>query len=68
MQGTPDDIKAIATGLPYRDFITCGILVDGLKVKNKTNIKTYRDFIPDCWIYVQDAGVKMGRIQIFNNW
>lgn len=68
MQGIPDDIKAIATGLPYRDFMTCGILVDGLKVKNKTNIKTYKDFIPDCWIYVQDAGVKMGRIQIFNNW
>ena len=26
------------------------------------------DLVPDCWIYVQDAGVKLGRIQIFNNW
>jgi protoporphyrinogen oxidase len=24
--------------------------------------------VPDCWIYVQDPGVKLGRIQIFNNW
>ncbi len=24
--------------------------------------------MPDCWIYVQDAGVKLGRIQVFNNW
>jgi protoporphyrinogen oxidase len=24
--------------------------------------------VPDCWIYVQDTGVKLGRIQIFNNW
>ena len=24
--------------------------------------------MPDCWIYVQDTGVKLGRIQIFNNW
>lgn len=24
--------------------------------------------MPDCWIYVQDTDVKLGRIQIFNNW
>ena len=24
--------------------------------------------MPDCWIYVQDTGVFLGRIQIFNNW
>ena len=24
--------------------------------------------VPDCWIYVQDTSVKLGRIQIFNNW
>lgn len=26
------------------------------------------NIVPDCWIYVQDTGVKLGRIQIFNNW
>ena len=31
-------------------------------------IKTLNDIVPDCWIYVQDTGVKLGRIQIFNNW
>lgn len=64
----PDNIKSDAVGLPYRDFITCGLLVDKLAVKNRTNIKTYNDLVPDCWIYVQDNGVTMGRVQIFNNW
>lgn len=64
----PDNIKADAVGLPYRDFMTCGLLVDKLAVKNKTNINTYNDLVPDCWIYVQDNGVTMGRVQIFNNW
>ena len=26
------------------------------------------NIVPDCWIYVQDTGVKLGRIQVFNNW
>ena len=64
----PKDILEIAKGLPYRDFITIGILVDKLKIKNETNIKTLGDIIPDCWIYVQEPDVKVGRIQIFNNW
>ena len=24
--------------------------------------------MPDCWIYVHDKSVKLGRMQIFNNW
>ena len=61
-------IKNIANGLPYRDFITVGCLVDKLNIKNKTNIKTLGNIPPDCWIYVQDENVKLLRIQIFNNW
>ena len=64
----PKSLQAIAEGLPYRDFVTVGLLVDRLQLKNETNIRTFNDIVPDCWIYVQDAGVKMGRIQIFNNW
>jgi len=64
----PEDILRIATGLPYRDFVTVGLLVDKLALKNQTNIKTLGNIVPDCWIYVQDTGVKLGRIQIFNNW
>lgn len=64
----PKGISAIASGLPYRDFVTVGLLVDKLNLKNETTIPTLGDIVPDCWIYVQDTGVKMGRIQIFNNW
>ena len=64
----PSDIQRIAGGLPYRDFVTVGLLVDKLKVKNETDIKTLGNIVPDCWIYVQDTGVKLGRIQVFNNW
>ena len=64
---TPDAAR-IAAGLPYRDFVTVGLLVDKLALKNETGIPTLGNIVPDCWIYVQDVGVKLGRIQIFNNW
>ena len=64
----PSKIERIAKGLPYRDFVTVGILLKKLNLKNKTKIKTLNNIVPDCWIYVQDTGVKLGRIQIFNNW
>lgn len=65
----PDEaVKKIAMELPYRDFITVGLLVDQLKIKNTSGRKTLADLIPDCWIYVQERDVRLGRIQIFNNW
>lgn len=64
----PNEIMSIAKGLPYRDFITVGLLVKKLNLENKTNIKTLGNIVPDCWIYVQEPDVKLGRIQIFNNW
>lgn len=66
--GCPDNVQKIADNLPYRDFLTVGLLVDRLAVKNETKLKTVGDIIPDCWIYVQDRSVKLGRVQIFNNW
>ena len=68
MNDVPEDIGRIAAGLPYRDFVTVGLLVNKLNLKNETDIKTLGNIVPDCWIYVQDTGVKLGRIQIFNNW
>lgn len=64
----PDTIQRVASGLPYRDFVTVGLLVNKLNLENKTAIPTLGNIVPDCWIYVQDTGVKLGRIQIFNNW
>lgn len=64
----PLKINQIALGLPYRDFSTIGILVPKLEIKNETKIKTMNNIVPDCWIYVQEPDIKMGRIQIFNNW
>lgn len=64
----PSDVRDVAVGLPYRDFVTIGLLVDKLNMKNLTKIKTLNNIVPDCWIYVQDVGVKLGRIQVFNNW
>ncbi len=68
MNDVPDNIAKWADGLPYRDFVTVGLLVDKLNLKNETKIRTLGNIVPDCWIYVQDTGVKLGRIQIFNNW
>ena len=64
----PNDVYETARSLPYRDFITVGLLVKGLKIKNTTKYRTVSGIVPDCWIYVQERDVKMGRIQIFNNW
>ena len=64
----PSEAYRVARELPYRDFITVGLLLDGLKVKNKTKMKTLNGIVPDCWIYVQERDVRLGRIQIFNNW
>ena len=68
MPDVPVDVRTVAEGLPYRDFVTVGLLVNRLNLKNETHLKTLGDIVPDCWIYVQDTNVKLGRIQIFNNW
>lgn len=62
------DVKEIAENLPYRDFMTVGLLVKKFAIKNKSKYKTVGDIIPDCWIYIQERNVKLGRLQIFNNW
>lgn len=68
MNDVPEEVHRIAEGLPYRDYMTLGVLVKGLKLKNLTQIKTIGNIIPDNWVYVQNRDVKMGRFQIYNNW
>jgi len=64
----PFEVAQIAQGLQYRDFITVGLLLNKLKVKNTSKIKTAKNLIPDNWIYIQEKDVKLGRLQVFNNW
>jgi protoporphyrinogen oxidase len=64
----PDEVKSISEGLMYRDFITVGLLLNKLKIENKTSYKTHNNVVPDNWIYIQERDVKIGRLQIFNNW
>ena len=64
----PTKIFDIANGLPYRDFMTVGLLVNKLNLKNETNIKTLGNIVPDCWIYIHEPNAKILRLQIFNNW
>ncbi|MBN2787371.1 MAG: NAD(P)/FAD-dependent oxidoreductase [Paludibacteraceae bacterium] len=62
------EVKAVSEGLQYRDFITVGLLLNSLKIKNKTKIATLNQLVPDNWIYIQEREVKVGRLQVFNNW
>lgn len=64
----PKKVQAVASGLPFRDFITVGILANKLKIQNETERKTKNNIVPDNWIYIQEPDVKVCRLQIFNNW
>lgn len=52
---TPD-IHAAGNALNYRDFLIVSLVLDREHV------------FPDNWIYVHTPGVRVGRVQNFNNW
>ena len=64
----PAEVMRVASGLKYRSFMTVGLLLNRLKIRNETAIKTLNGLIPDNWIYIQEKEVKLGRLQVFNNW
>jgi protoporphyrinogen oxidase len=53
------DTYKIATNLAYRDFITVGLLYP---------LNDLPRTLEDNWIYIQEPGVQVGRVQVFNNW
>lgn len=55
---------AIASGLAYRDFITVGLLYRRMSPQVAGKARC----VSDNWIYIQEPGVKVGRVQVFNNW
>ena len=67
-EGVPAAVREVAAALQYRDFMTVGLLLKKLKIKNETGQKTLNDLVPDNWVYIQEREVKLGRLQIFNNW
>ena len=52
----PASALAGAEGLAYRDFLVVALMLKREKL------------FPDNWIYIHTPGVKVGRIQNFNNW
>jgi len=62
----PEAVRSVAEGLMYRDFITMGLLLK--KLKPRPEGKPPLNLLPDTWIYIQEPDVKIGRLQIFNNW
>ncbi|HKI10734.1 MAG TPA: NAD(P)/FAD-dependent oxidoreductase [Candidatus Acidoferrum sp.] len=62
----PDNVREVAAGLQYRDFIAVGLLLDSLRIKNDVN--SPGSLVADTWIYLQDPEVLAGRLLIFNNW
>jgi protoporphyrinogen oxidase len=64
----PQEIAAIAAALPYRDFITVGLLLSGMRANPRASSFHPNHMPPDNWIYIQERDVRVGRLQIFNNW
>ncbi|MET3888281.1 NAD(P)/FAD-dependent oxidoreductase [Niastella sp. OAS944] len=64
----PNDVKEVAAGLLYRDFITVGLLLKQFSTQDKATGGFKKLSLEDTWIYVQEKDVKVGRLQLFNNW
>jgi len=54
-----EEVYRIAKNLAYRDFITIGLLYKQ---------EDFPESLQDNWIYIQEPGVQVGRVQVFNNW
>jgi protoporphyrinogen oxidase len=59
----PPEVSEVSDGLMYRDFITVGLLLSRLKIREQGEGP-----LKDNWIYIQEPDVLVGRMQIFNNW
>lgn len=64
----PPEVRRVAGGLQYRDFLTVGLLVKKMKPSGHAQPGSGKNLLPDNWIYIQEGDVKIGRLQIFNNW
>jgi len=62
-------IQRIAGRLPYRDFMTAGLLLRRMNsTTRRGDPRPTNGMPPDNWIYIQEPDVRIGRLQVFNNW
>jgi protoporphyrinogen oxidase len=62
-------VVRVAQNLPYRDFMTAGILLRRMNPPRcQSPGAAANGMPPDNWIYIQEPDVKIGRLQVFNNW
>jgi protoporphyrinogen oxidase len=64
----PPAVREVSDGLMYRDFITVGLLLKQMRLPDRRAAAAGNGAVGDCWLYIQEPYVKVGRIQIFNNW
>ena len=58
-EGVPREVSEVARGLPFRAFIAVGLLLEELRLGEGE---------ADNWVYVQEPGLEVSRLQIFNHW
>jgi len=58
----PENVRAVADGLQYRDFLTVGLLLE------KPPVEENGAPITDTWMYIHEPDVSVGRVQFFHNW
>ncbi|GAC1667995.1 MAG: NAD(P)/FAD-dependent oxidoreductase [Steroidobacteraceae bacterium] len=62
-------VARIVLNLPYRDFVTAGLLVRRMNcATGPRDASRPNGMPPDNWIYIQEPDVRIGRLQVFNNW
>jgi protoporphyrinogen oxidase len=62
------ELRRVADGLPYRDFMTAGLVVRRMTSPAGRGEARPVTTPKDNWIYIQEPDVRLGRLQIFNNW
>lgn len=69
LQPEEEGMLKLASELPYRDFMTAGLLLEGMKFAADQRTRVAANGMPpDNWIYIQEPDVRIGRLQVFNNW
>lgn len=67
IDNVPYNVTEVVHGLSYRGLVSIGVELLDMGIKNDTDEQTVNNIIPDAFIYVNEQEIKLGRIQVFNN-